>query len=57
MYEFNAPGYEVCEDEQSLKGLSKKTFENWSWQWTLDVEEDWARAEAMLKDELKRLRD
>ena len=56
LYEFNAPGYEVCEDKQSLKRLSEKVFENWSWQWKLDVEEDWDRAEAMLKDEFKRSR-
>ena len=39
-----------------LKKVADKICENWTWQWTLEVEDDWKKAEDMLIAEVKRSR-
>ena len=51
LYEFNLPGYEES-DRENLKRVAARIYENWSWQWKLDVEDDWTRAEQLLDAEL-----
>ena len=53
LYEFNLPGYENS-DGESLKRIAERIYENWSWQWKLDVEDDWTKAELLLNAELSR---
>ena len=56
LYVLATPGYDICDDEESMGRLSAKILENWRWQWELNVEDDWTKAQGMLNAELKHSR-
>ena len=56
LYDLSAPGLGACDNATELKKVADTICENWTWQWTLEVEDDWKRAEQMLNIEFNRSR-
>ena len=56
LYDLSAPGLGECDNATELKKVADKICENWTWQWTLEVEDDWKKAEDMSIAEVKRSR-